>query len=45
MIPELVPKIRNMNYESILANIELPMLEERRRREDLIQQFKFAKKV
>ena len=42
---KLVPKLRNMNYESRLANLELPTLEERRRRGDLIQQFKFAKKV
>ena len=34
-----------MNYETRLANLELPTLEDRRRRGDLIQQFKFVKKV
>jgi len=42
---KLVPKIRHMNYETRLANLELPTLEDRRRRGDLIQQFKFVKKV
>ena len=34
---KLVPKLRNMNYESRLANLELPTLEVRRRKGDLIR--------
>ena len=40
---KLVPQLRYMNYESRLANLGLPTLEERRLRGDLIQYFKFYK--
>ena len=42
---KLVPQIKYMNYESRLANLGLPTLECRRRRGDLIQQFKFVKGI
>ena len=41
--PKLVPQLRYMNYESRLANLGIPTLEERRLRGDLIQYYKFHK--
>ena len=38
-----VPQLRYMNYESRLANLGSPSLEERRPREDLIQYFKLPR--
>jgi len=42
---KLVPQLRDLNYESRLANIGIPTLEERRKRGDLIQYFKIYKKI
>ena len=38
----MVPQLRDLNYESRLANIGIPTLEERRKRGDLINYFKIT---
>ena len=42
---KLVPEVRDLNYESRLANIGITTLESRRERGDLIQCFKIYKKI
>ena len=40
---KLVPSLRNLTYEDRLRRLNLPTLEERRRRGDLIETFKILK--
>ena len=42
---KLVPEVKDLNYESRLANIGIQSLEDRRSRGDLIQFFKIYKKT
>ncbi len=41
----LVPEISSMEYENRLKEMELPMLEQRRERGDMITTYKFVNKI